>query len=179
MRYYFVFCLFVLVNFFSFSQKNHIQLTNGLLVGQLDRPEEKFTLEINLAEIFSNENIQIVPSLNLVKQGEIPAVLVSDSVTKILKTKNVDTYILVSVRGFDKNFKLSTHFEPLATELASSHLFPLYRDEIISVTFEFTIYRNGQVVANELLKLKNVDSKDKVMKKLRKKLPKMIRRWKL
>ncbi len=179
MRYYFVICLFVLVNFFSFSQKNHIQLTNGLLVGQLDRPEEKFSLEINLSEIFSSEKIHIIPSLNLLKQGEIPSVLVSDSISNILKTKNVDTYILVSVRGFDKNFKLSSHFEPLATELASSHLFPLFRDDIISVTFEFTIYRNGQMTANELLKLKNVDSKDKVMKKLRKKLPKMIRRWKV
>ena len=179
MRYYFVICFFVLVNFFSFSQKNHIQLTNGLLVGQLDRPEEKFSLEINLSEIFASEKIHIIPSLNLLKQGEIPSVLVSDSISNILKTKNVDTYILVSVRGFDKNFKLSSHFEPLATELASSHLFPLYRDEIISITFEFTIYRNGQVIVNELLKLKNVDSKDKVMKKLRKKLPKMIRRWKL
>jgi hypothetical protein len=49
----------------------------------------------------------------------------------------------------------------------------------MSVTFEFTFYRNGQVITNELLRLKNVDSKDKVMKKLRKKLPKLIAKWKL
>ncbi len=179
MRNYLVLSLLLLVSVFSFSQKKHIQLTNGLLVAQLDRPEEKFTLEINLSELFSSENINVVPSLNILKQGEIPSVLASDSVTNILKSKNIDTYILVSVRGFDKSFKSSTHFESLANELGSSHLFPLYRDEIISITFEFTIYRNGEVVANKLLRLKNVDSKDKVMKKLRKKLPKLIKQWKL
>lgn len=178
MRNFFIISLLILVSSFSFSQKP-IQLTNGLLVAQMDRPEEKFTLEINLAELFAAENVNVVPSLNLLKQGEVASVLVSDSVNNLMKAKNIDTYILVSVRGFDKRFKPSSHFESLSNELASSHLFPLYRDEIMSVTFEFTIYRNGQVVANELLRLKNVDSKDKVMKKLRKKLPKMIGKWKL
>ena len=60
-----------MVSTLTFSQKQHIQLTNGLLVAQLDRPEEKFTLEINLAELFSAENVKVVPSLNLLKQGEI------------------------------------------------------------------------------------------------------------
>ena len=178
MHKFFIVSLLILVSTFTFSQK-HIQLTNALLVAQLDRPEEKFTLEINLSELFSSENVNVIPSLNILKQGEIASVLASDSVANFLKTKNIDTYILVSVRGFDKKFRASTHFESLTNELASSHLFPLFRDEIMSVTFEFTIYRNGQVVANDLLRLKNVDSKDKVMKKLRKKLPKMITRWKL
>jgi hypothetical protein len=163
----------------ALAQSNHIQLTNGLIVGQLDRPEEKFSLEINLAELFAEEGVQVIPSLNMLKQGQATAALATDSVNNILKMKNIDTYILISVRGFDKKFKPSTHFGTLAEELASSHLFPLYRDEIISVTFEITIYRNGKVVSNELLRLKNVDSKDKVMKKLRKKLPKLIAKWKL
>ncbi len=178
MRNYFILCLLLMVSTLTFSQKQHIQLTNGLLVAQLDRPEEKFNLEINLAELFSAENVKVVPSLNLLKQGEIASVLVSDSVTKILKSKNIDTYILVSVRGFDKKFKRSSHFEVLSNELASSHLFPLFRDDILSVTFEFTCYRNNEVVGNELLRIKNVDSKDKVIKKLRKKLPKLISKWK-
>jgi len=179
MRNYFVLCLLIFIGSISFSQNKHIQLTNGLIVAQLDRPEEKFTLEINLAELFSNEGVQVIPSLNILKQGEVASVLASDSIIGSLKSKNVDTYILVSIRGFDKNFKPSTHFETLTNELASSHLFPLFRDEIMSITFEFTFYRNGQVIANELLRLKNVDSKDKVMKKLRKKLPKLISKWKV
>ncbi len=178
MRNYILFCLLLIGNL-SFSQTKHVQLSNGLIVAQLDRPDEKFTLEINLAELFSNAGIQVIPSLNILKQGEIPSVLASDSILRLLKSKNVDTYILVSVRGFDKKFKASTHFESLANELGSSHLFPLFRDEIMSITFEFTFYRNGEVIANELLRLKNVDSKDKVMKKLRKKLPKLISKWKL
>ena len=179
MRNYLLLCLLIFVGSISFSQNKHIQLNNGLIVAQLDRPEEKFTLEINLAELFANEGVQVIPSLNILKQGEIASVLASDSINRLLKSKNVDTYILVSIRGFDKNFKPSTHFESLANELASSHLFPLFRDEIMSITFEFTFYRNGQVIANELLRLKNVDSKDKVMKKLRKKLPKLISKWKV
>jgi len=178
MRNYILFCLLVIANF-SFSQNKTIQLNNGLIVAQLDRPEEKFTLEINLAELFANAGVHVIPSLNILKQGENAAVLASDSIVRLLKSKNVDTYILVSVRGFDKNFKPSTHFENLANELGSSHLFPLFRDEIMSITFEFTCYRNGEVITNELLRLKNVDSKDKVMKKLRKKLPKLISKWKL
>jgi hypothetical protein len=179
MRNYFLLCLLILIGSNSFSQNKHIKLSNGLIVAQLDRPEEKFSLEINLAELFSNEGIQVIPSLNILKQGQNPSVLASDSINRLLKSKNVDTYILVSIRGFDKNFKPSSHFESLANELGSSHLFPLFRDEIMSVTFEFTFYRNGQVIANELLRLKNVDSKDKVLKKLRKKLPKLISKWKL
>lgn len=179
MRNYLVLSLLMLVGYSVFSQNKHIKLNNGLLVAQLDRPEEKFSLEINLAELFSSEGVNIIPSLNILKQGEIASVLASDSIVRLLSTKQIDTYILVSVRGFDKSFQPSTHFESLPNELASSHLFPLYRDEIMSITFEFTFYRNGQVVANELLRLKNVDSKDKVMKKLRKKLPKLISKWKM
>ena len=80
MRNYFVLCLLIFIGSISFSQNKHIQLTNGLIVAQLDRPEEKFTLEINLAELFANEGVQVIPSLNILKQGEIASVLASDSI---------------------------------------------------------------------------------------------------
>lgn len=179
MRNYLVLSLLISLSFLSFAQKKHIKLTNGLVVAQMDRPEEKFTLEINLSELFAGENIHVIPSLNILKQGENPSALASDSIKHVLKSKEIDTYILVSVRGFEKKFRPSTTFESLQNELASSHLFPLFRDEITSITFEFTIYRNDEVIANELLRLKGVESKDKVMKKLRKKLPKLIAKWKV
>ena len=156
----------------------HLQLTNALVVGQMDRPEDKFTLEINLAELLAEEGINVMPSLNALKQGASASVLLSDSVSKILSEKKIDTYLLVNVRGYDRKFRPTSKFEDLSKELESSHLFPLYRDEIVSITFEFTFFREGKVIKSELLKLGNISDRNAVIKKLRKKLPKMIQHWK-
>jgi hypothetical protein len=165
---------------FSFKLINaqQLQLTNALVVGQMDRPEDKFTLEINLAELLANEGINVMPSLNALKQGASASVLVSDSVSKILSEKKIDTYLLVNVRGYDRKFRPTSKFEDLSKELESSHLFPLFRDEIVSITFEFTFFRGGKVITSELLKLGNISDRNAVIKKLRKKLPKMIKHWK-
>lgn len=172
--------LFICFVFFSsFAiQAQGLKLTNGVLVGQLDRPEDKFTAEINLAEIFAECGVNVVPSLNLLKQGAPLSVLVSDSVKAILTDKKIDTYILVNVRGYDRQFRLSTKIGSLAEELNVAHLFPLFRDEIMSITFEFNFFRDGKLVHTELMRLKNVDTKEKLIQKLHKKLPKRINHWK-
>ena len=154
------------------------QLTNAFIVAQLDRPEEKFSLEINLAELFSEQGVNVFPSLNILKQGQNPIVLASDSVTSILKNKQLDTYVLVSVRGYDRNYRKKSNLTSLLEELSSSHLFPLYRDDIVSLTIEFLFYQNGNQVYSDLLKIKNINNKDSVLKKLHKKLPKLIHKWK-
>ena len=154
------------------------QLTNAFIVAQLDRPEEKFSLEINLAELFSEQGVTVFPSLNILKQGQNPTVLASDSVTSILKNKQLDTYVLVSVRGYDRNYRKKSNLTSLVEELSSSHLFPLYRDDIVSLTIEFLFYQNGNQVYSDLLKIKNINNKDSVLKKLHKKLPKLIHKWK-
>ncbi len=154
------------------------QLTNAFIVAQLDRPEEKFSLEINLAELFSEQGVNVFPSLNILKQGQNPTVLASDSVTSILKNKQLDTYVLVSVRGYDRNYRKKSNLTSLVEELSSSHLFPLYRDDIVSLTIEFLFYQNGNQVYSDLLKIKNINNKDSVLKKLHKKLPKLIHKWK-
>ena len=80
--------LFILLFFSSFSiQAQGLKLTNAILVAQLDRPEDKFTTEINLAEVFADCGVNVVPSLNLLKQGAPLSVLVTDSVKAILKEK--------------------------------------------------------------------------------------------
>jgi hypothetical protein len=164
----------------SFSIKAQgFKLTNAVLVAQLDRPEDKFTAEINLAEIFANCGVNVVPSSNLLKQGAPLTVLVSDSIKSILTEKQMDTYILVNVRGYDRQFRLSTKIGSLSEELVTGHLFPLFRDEITSITFEFNFFRNEKLIHTELLRLKNVSTKEKVIQKLHKKLPKLIHRWKL
>jgi len=160
------------------QQTAPFQLTNAFIVAQLDRPEEKFSLEINLAELFSEQDIKVFPSLNILKQGQNPIVLGSDSVTTILKSKQLDTYVLVSVRGYDRNYRKKSKQTSLVEELSSSHLFPIYRDDIVSLTFEFLFYQNGTQVYSDLLKIKNINNKDSVLKKLHKKLPKLIHKWK-
>ena len=175
--------LFAAVLFFTTStvigqQIVPFQLTNAFIVAQLDRPEEKFSLEINLAELFSEQGVTVFPSLNILKQGQNPTVLASDSVTSILKNKQLDTYVLVSVRGYDRNYRKKSNLTSLLEELSSSHLFPLYRDDIVSLTIEFLFYQNGNQVYSDLLKIKNINNKDSVLKKLHKKLPKLIHKWK-
>jgi hypothetical protein len=175
--------LFAAVLFFTTStvigqQIVPFQLTNAFIVAQLDRPEEKFSLEINLAELFSEQGVNVFPSLNILKQGQNPTVLASDSVTSILKNKQLDTYVLVSVRGYDRNYRKKSNLTSLVEELSSSHLFPLYRDDIVSLTIEFLFYQNGNQVYSDLLKIKNINNKDSVLKKLHKKLPKLIHKWK-
>ena len=160
------------------QQTAPFQLTNAFIVAQLDRPEEKFSLEINLAELFSERGVNVFPSLNILKQGQNPTVLASDSVTSILKNKQLDTYVLVSVRGYDRNYRKKSKQTSLVEELSSSHLFPIYRDDIVSLTFEFLFYQNGTQVYSDLLKIKNINNKDSVLKKLHKKLPKLIHKWK-
>jgi hypothetical protein len=173
--------IFVCLFFFSSLalKAQGIKLTNGVLVGQLDRSEDKFTAEINLAEIFAECGVNVIPSLNLLKQGAPLSVLVSDSVKSILTEKKIDTYILVNVRGYDRQFRLSTKIGTLEEELIIGHLFPLFRDEITSITFEFNFFRDGKLVHTELMRLKNVSSKEKLIQKLHKKLPKRINHWKL
>lgn len=170
---------FCFVIFASFSlNAQGLKLTNAVLVAQLDRSEDKFTAEINLAEIFAGCGVNVVPSLNLLKQGAPLSVLVSDSVKNLLVEKQLDTYLLINVRGYDRQFRLSSKIGSLSEELNIAHLFPLFRDEITSITFEFNFFRNDKLCHTELLRLKNVSNKEKLIQKLHKKLPHLIYRWK-
>lgn len=168
---------------YTFAQTSAIplkdlNLRNALVVGQLDRSEDRYTMEINFSELLADNGIKTLASLNVLKQGTEPEVLASDSIQAVLKSKGIDTYVLVSVRGYDRKFKPSTQHQTLETELNTGHAFPLYRDEIVSITFEFRFYRNGQFVAYDIVKVGNVGSRDGVLKKFRKKIGKRIQTWK-
>jgi hypothetical protein len=160
-----------------FAQLDKLDLKNLVVVAQLDRPEDRFTAEINFAEIFANVGIKTMASLNAQKQGADIAHLAYDSIQKAIAAKGFDTYVLISVRGYDNKFKAATMHNDLKTELGVGHLFPLYRDEIASVTFEFNFYRNGQFVAYDMIKIGGIASRDEVVKKLRKKMPKRIAKY--
>lgn len=171
-----IICLFLIGTFQLFAQ--NVMLYKAVLVAQLDRPEDKFTAEINLAEIFTENKVEVIPSLNLLKQGAPLSVLVSDSIKSILNQRQINTYILVNVRGFDRSFRPSTKIGTLEQELSVGHMFPLFRDEITSMTLEFNFFRDDKLIHTELLRLRNVSTKEKVIQKLHKKLPSRIKRWK-
>jgi len=102
----------------------------------------------------------------------------TDSLTQLLKGKGINTLMLVSVRGFDNRFRPSTGNMTLAEDLAADNLFPIYKEDIVSVTFEFHFYREGKLVYTDLLKIGGINSRDKVLRKFRKKLAKkVIKDW--
>ena len=176
--------LFLLLScIFSISsvigQTKNLHLTNALIVGQMEKAEDRYTLEINLAELFVNNGIKANPSLNILKSGNELALLANDSLTAIVKNKGYDTYALSSVRGYDNSFKKTSHKDPLVIALSAGNLFPIYRDEIASVTFEILFYRNGQFIGSDLIKCGNVSTRDGVLKKFRKNITKKIQKnWK-
>lgn len=172
----------LLVANFTIAQKDKkakLALTNVVIIGQMDAPADRYSIEINLSELFANRGIKTVASLNLMKLGSDPQQLASDSVTQQVKAKGFDTFVLVSVRGFDKRFKTSNFDEDFTTSMGRANLFQLYQEDVVSVSFEFKFFRGGKMVHSEIVKCGNAGSREKVLKKLRKKVGKLIdKKWK-
>lgn len=161
------------------SQTNEIHLKNALVIGQMDKEEDRYSLEINLTELLVDAGITAMPSLNILKLGSDASLLATDSVQKIVASKGIDTYILISVRGYDRTFKSSERKDDFATALNAGNLFPIFREEIVSVSFEFLFYRNGQLVGSDIVKCGNVSDRDSVIKRFRKNVTKRInKKWK-
>ena len=161
------------------AQKESIQLKNALVVGQLDKAEDRYSVEINLTELLTEAGVKAVPSLNILKMGSDASIIATDSIQKLITAKGIDTYILVSVRGYDKKFKKTHRKDELKTALDAGNLFPIYRDEIVSVSFEFMFYRNGQFIGTDIVKCGNVSSRDTVIKRFRKSVAKrIVKKWK-
>lgn len=168
--------LFLSVCLLGFAQAKFppLKLNNALVVSHLDKESDQFSLEIAVSDVLSRAKIKNTVSLNVLKAGGDPQVLMTDSLTQLLKGKGINTLMLVSVRGFDNRFRPSTGNMTLAEDLAADNLFPIYKEDIVSVTFEFHFYRDGKLVYTDLLKIGGVNSRDKVLRKFRKKLAKKV-----
>ncbi|MEY4602959.1 MAG: hypothetical protein RIT43_251 [Bacteroidota bacterium] len=161
------------------AQLSELHLKNALVVGQLDKPEDRYTIEINLTELLSDAGIKAIPSLNMMKLGSDASMLAGDSIQRLVAAKGIDTYIIVSVRGFDRKFKPSERKDDLNTTLGAGSLFPIFREEVVSVSFEFLFFRNGQFIASDIVKCGNVSERDTVIKRFRKKVAQRIeKKWK-
>lgn len=178
MKYSVIICI-LLLSSSVFGQKEKFRLTNALVVGQLDKEEDRYAVEVNTTELLADAGIKAVPSLNILKLGSDASLLTTDSLQKIVASKGIDTYLLVSVRGYDRKYKVSEKKDDLQTALNAGNLFGIYRDEIVSVSFEFTFYRNGQWVYSDIVKCGNVSDLDSVIKRFRKAVAKRIdKKWK-
>jgi len=177
MRFLFIFTL--IISTFSQAQEGQLRLDNVLIVGQQDELADKYSLELAVLDIMKSNNIKTKSSLNVLKQGEDPVVLANETTQKTLKAEGIDTYMLISVRGYDKRFNASTNLQPLKDELSAGHLFSVWREGASSVTFTITFYRNNIPVHNELIRIKSTNSKGAVLKKLSKVIDKQITKsWK-
>jgi hypothetical protein len=151
-----------------------LKLNNALVVSHLNKQSDQFSLEIAVSDVLSRCKVKNTVSLNVLKAGGDPQILMTDSVGQILKAKGINTLMLVSVRGFDNRFRPSTGNMTLAEDLAADNLFPIYKEDIVSVTFEFHFYRDGKLVYTDLLKIGGAGSRDMVLRKFRKKLAKKV-----
>lgn len=162
----------------SAQKKTKLHLTNAVIIGQMDNQEDRYSVEINMTEMMTSRGIKAIPSLNLMKLGSDSRQLASDSMTSVLASKGIDTYMLVSIRGYDRTFKVTDTKEDLASALDRGNLFEMYQPDIVSVSFEFKFFRQGQLVKTEIVKLGNIGGRDAVIKRFRLKVGKLLdKKW--
>lgn len=175
----FVISLSLLIISVNVSWSQALKLKNTIVIAQFDKSEDRYALEVTITELLSEYKIKAMPSLNLLKQGADASILVADTLQKNLKTAGYDTYLVVNVRGYDRKFKPATQKITFAEILDMTSIYNLYRDEATSVSFEFTFFRNNEVVQRNILKCGNISDRNSVLKRFRKKLPKIIEKsWK-
>lgn len=170
----FVFILNLTTHLFA----QNIEKNKILIIGQFDRPDERYAIEVTLTELFSKQGLMAVPSLNILKQGSDPLILASDTLQQLLLKKDINTYLIVNVRGYDRRFKPSETELSLSEMLGRTSIYHIYREEATSVSLEFTFFKENKIVFRDILKCGNISDRDTVLKRIQKKLPKrMSRKW--
>ncbi|MEY3270448.1 MAG: hypothetical protein EB003_03450 [Flavobacteriia bacterium] len=171
MKYLLFFGFFLL---FQQLQAQQVKLTNAVVISQFDKEEDRYAMQALMADLLKSYQIKALPVMNVLKQGEDLQHLLQDSIQKMLVQKGFDTYLVVNVRGYDRTFKPSDDSQTLAELLETTSIYQIYRDEATSVSFEFSIYRDGKLISREVLRCGNVSDRDSVLKRLRKRLPKKV-----
>ena len=178
MKIKFLLLLILVITSFTDVHSQGIKTGKVLVIGQFDRPDERYAVEVTLTEIFSQYGLMAMPSLNILKQGSDPSLLLSDTIQNILLDKNITTILVVNVRGYDRRFKPSEIEVPLNEMLGRTSIYHIYREEATSVSLEFTFFKENKVVFRDILRCSNISDRDSVLKRIRKKLPKrMKRKW--
>ena len=178
MKILFLLLVLILHTDLSQAQKESFKLDNALVIGQFDRPEDRYSLEINFTDMLVQRGVKASPSLNILKLGEDPQNLTKDSIQNVLQKRGIDTYVIISVRGYDRKFKTSDNTPSLSETLGQASLFALHKDDIVSISFDFKFFRKGECVYSEIVKCGNIGDRDSVIKRFRKKLSKKLdKKW--
>ena len=77
----------VLICLFSLNllaQTKDLKLNNALIVGQLDKSDDRYLIEVALTEVLAANGIKAMPSMNILKVGNDPQILASDSIKDLL-----------------------------------------------------------------------------------------------
>lgn len=178
-----LFITFVLLTSMSFGQKKvkypPLKLTNALVIGQMDTPDDRYSIEISMTDLFARNGVRASPSLNVLKLGNDAQLLASDSLQKIVAAKGIDTYALITIRGFDRKYQPSNVNDDFETALGQASFFGLYREGAVSVSVQFKFFRDGKCVYAEVIKVGNIGSRESVIKRLSKKVNKRLaKKWK-
>lgn len=170
--------LLVLPTFAQKDKKGGLNLKNVLIIGQVDTAEDRYSLEINLTDLFSRYKVKTIPSLNVLKLGSDARELAGDSLQQIVKAKGIDTYVIVSVLGYDRKFKVTNPKDDFETALNQASFYELYRPDIVSISFQFKFFRDGKCIHAEVIKCGNVGSRQTVIKRMRKSVSKQLeKKW--
>lgn len=153
-----------------------MNLNNVVVTGLFDKKDQRFQMEIFVAERLIDNGIKTTLSLNYLKEGANIVALASDSVQQKIQQDGYDKIILVSVRGFESKFKPVTTYLPLAEELELGHLFPMFREEASNMTFEFKFYEGTKMIGYDMIKVSSPSEKG-MFKKLSKALNKRIKKY--
>jgi hypothetical protein len=173
-KYFLILFLLTLVQSYAQTQQK-IKLNNAVVVGMFDRKDERFQMEIMMAELLAQQGIKTKVSLNFVKEGAELTSFANDTVQEAIHKAGFDTYVLFSVRGYDTKFKPATIKYSLVDELKLGHLFPVFREEISYIVFEFKIYKNQEMIGYNLLKVPS-PSNDGMIKKFKSKVTNLIKK---
>lgn len=153
-----------------------LNLKNVVVVAQQDKLKDQYTLELAIVELMRDNNVNAIASLNIVPDGRDPVVLATDSLQRNLLNKGFDTYMLVSVRGYDKRFNPPENLVNMKEELSAGHLFQLWRESASTVTFTVIFYRNNVPAHSELIRVRARGSKDKMMKGFTRKMERRLKK---
>lgn len=149
---------------------------NVLIIAKQDKTSDQYSMEVALMHMFKQYGITTKASLNYVKQGGGATILMEDSIVDILKKQGIDTYLVVTIRGYDKRYSPISELPSLKDQLSTNSIYELYRDGIANVSFSFTFYKDLKPVYSELIRTGTVGSKEAVIEKLLKKVEKHLKK---
>lgn len=182
MRTLFIIATLSLFSFSTVAQKvKHPKISNlkgALILVKNDKPEDRFSIESNMGKMFANYGMPILLSINLIKERAPMSELGETKIQAEMNSRNINSVLVISVRGFDTRFKPRTKIpETLAEMLQEGNLNPISREEATSVTIEFFQYVNGKFNGYHIQRLGGAGSKSKVYSRLQKRLDKLVPAW--